>query len=158
MAPLLEPPPPRPDAPDEELTPEERAALVAQMDRVREEKQAALRAPGPTWREWFYYDAMKWWIGLGFLIVDVWIVGWWVEGAPFVAGLAALIFAIYLEFLGFRFLWYRPKETTACRRGAFRPSWTRPVEFGRWTPEFQLVRQGALVPGADEGPSPKEFA
>jgi len=158
MAPLLEPPPPRPDAPEGEPTPEERAALVAQMDRVRQEKLEALREPGPSWRQWFFYDALKWWIGLGFFIVDIWIVGWWVEGAPLAAGLLTLIAAIYLEFLAFRYLWYRPKETVSRRRGAFHPTWTRPVEFGRWTPEADLVRAGQSVPGMDEGPSPREFA
>jgi hypothetical protein len=140
------------------MTPEERAALVTQMDRVREQKLQALRHPGASWREWFYYDALKWWIGLGFLIVDVWIVGWWIQGAPAYAGLLVLLLAIYLEFLGFRYLWYRPKDQPTVRRGSFRPTWTRPVEFGRWTPEAKLVREGLLVPGADEGPSPKEFA
>ncbi len=160
MAPLIEPPPPRPDAPEAqgEMTPEERAALVDQMDRVRQEKLEALKEPGASWREWFLFDAMKWWVGLGFLIVDVWIYAWWVMGAPVYAGPIVLVAAIYLEFLGYRVLWYRPKEAGTVRRGEFHPTWTRPVQFGRWTPEAKILREGGFLPGMEEGPSPKEFA
>jgi len=158
MAPLLEPAPPRPDAdPEEEVSPEERQALVEQMDRVRQQKLEALRAPGLGWRDWFYFDALKWWIGLAFFIVDVWIVSWWLEGAPAILGIATLIGGVYLEFLTFRFLWYRPRDDTPRPRGRFRATWSRPVEFGRWTPEWRLVREGRLLPGGEEGPSPKEF-
>jgi hypothetical protein len=158
MAPLLEPPPPRPDNDtEEEISPEERQALVDQMDRVRQQKLEALHAPGLSWREWFYFDALKWWIGLGCFIVDVWIVSWWVEGAPWYLGVVTLAAGIYLEILLFRYLWYRPREETSRQRGAFRRTVWHPVEFGRWTPEWRLVQQGRLIPGADEGPSPKEF-
>jgi len=158
MAPLLEPPPPRPDAPaNDDMSPEERAAIFAQMDRVYQEKQAALHAPGPTWREWFFFDAMKWWLGLAYFIVDAWIVSAWLEGTAFVIMIVLLIGAVYLEFLLYRYLWYRPTESGRRTRGAFHRTWARPVEYGRWTPEGELVRSGQLVPNADEGPNPKEF-
>jgi hypothetical protein len=42
-------------------------------------------------------------------------------------------------------------------RGKFRPTWYRPVEYGRWTPEADLVRSGIGIYDRPEGPDPKEF-
>ena len=155
--------PPGPGEPESEheLTPEEAAAWDAGLERVKQERRRALQDPGPSWREWFFYDHAKWWVGLAFLIVDAWIVTAFVQNGSltadgFVETLALLAVAIYLEVLLYRFLWRRPAETR--RRGRFRPSWTGLTEVGRWTPEGERLRRGVATPApADGSPNPKEF-
>jgi hypothetical protein len=145
---------------DQELTPEEERAWEAGLERVVEEKREALRDPGPSWREWFFYDHAKWWVVLGFLIVDSWIATGWIangslslDGALWTGG--SLVAAVYLELLVYRLLWRRPADIT---RKRFRPSWKALVEFGRWTPEAAAVRRGERPAGpVDAGPNPQEF-
>ncbi len=144
-----------------DLTPEEVAALETGLERVAEEKRQALLDPGPTWREWFFFDAMKWWIGVGFLIVDAWIVLSWVGGDAFtllneLGAVASLAGALYLEILLYRYLWRRPSETR--RPGPFRPGWTALREVGRWTPEAaQPAGLGRPRATEDGSPSPHDF-
>jgi hypothetical protein len=148
---------------DADLTPEERDAYIAAVDRIREDQLRALRDPGPTWREWFYYDAMKWWLGLLYLVVDSWILVSWISGVGFsplgVAGmLVSTGVALYFEVLFYRYLWLRPSDDTI-RKGPFRPSWHTLREFGRWTPEEVAMRSGKLRrPTAQDGaPDAHEF-
>ncbi len=155
--PLLDGPKPGDDV---ELTPEEEQAWESGLERVTEEKRLALRDPGPTWREWFFYDHAKWWVGLTFLIVDSWIVtGWIYNGGISTIGAAetaaSLGVAIYLEVLLYRYLWRRPGTVS---RSRFRPSWKALTEFGRWTPEGEEARRGgaSAVP-ADGAPNPREY-
>jgi len=61
-----------------ELTPEEEAAIRIGLDQLAEEKVQALRDPGPSWREWFFFDAAKWWVAVAFLVLDSWVVGAWI--------------------------------------------------------------------------------
>ena len=149
-----------PSEADAEITPEEQRAWELGLERLEEEKRAALKDPGPTWREWFFYDHAKWWVGLLFLIADVWIVGSWVSGGG-VTGLgavglvASLAAATYLEMLLWGYLWRRPTEGTPRGRGRFRPSWRALREFGRWTPESARLRARG-VPD-DGSPTPQEF-
>jgi hypothetical protein len=141
---------------------DELAAIESQYDRVQEEKRRALAAPGPSWRDWFLFDASRWWVALLYLIVDSWIVSFWLEQGPWDATWTALLVgslvgACYLEFLLFRFLWYRPSPDQRGRRGSFRRTWFRPVQFGRWTPEADRLRAGLPLRPADAGPDPSEF-
>jgi NADH:ubiquinone oxidoreductase subunit 3 (subunit A) len=161
--------PPRPavgpsdNSADIELTPEEQAAWHAGVERVEQEKREALRAPGPSWREWFFYDHARWWVGLLFLIVDVWVFSAWAYGGDFAAlnvvGLTlSLAVAVYLEFLTWGYLWRRPSETSERRYGRFRPSWRALREFGRWTPEGAGLQDRSDLPTPEDGsPNPREF-
>lgn len=135
----------------------EEAALRAQIDRVQEEKRRALREPGPTWREWWFYSASKWYILLGFLIADVWAATAWVEAGVLLAAVGTVALLLYLEFLLYQYLWFRPEEAAFRRRALFHPSWHRPVPFGRWTPEAHLVRTGRAGTLDEEGPDLGEF-
>src|SRR5580693_9954310 len=123
-----------------------------------EERQQALEHPGPTWKEWFYRSFLKVWIPLGFLIVDSWIVGYWVEAHQPIGIPPSLVAALYLEYLGFLYLWYRPRDDPSHSvRGERRRRWIYPVEFGRWTTEGERVRAGLPPYGrteiaADKGP------
>jgi hypothetical protein len=149
-------PTPRSDGSSGIDDPVQRQILRDQLDRVAEEKRLALQDPGPTWREWFYDTAAKWWIGVGFLIVDSWII---VEG--FDTGnpiwvIPAVIVALYLEFLVFQYLWRRPNYD-APRRRQFRPSWYAPVPYGRWTPEAEAARADPSSVVMDDAPRPEEF-
>ena len=145
-----------------ELTPEEREAYFHAIDRIRQDQLRALKDPGPSWREWFYFDAMKWWLGLGFLIVNSWIFVGWVTSVGFTtagdAGIvASLIGALYLEVLAYRYLWRRPPEHDG-GSGPFRPSWKALREWGRWTPEEEAFRAGKRPRApADGSPNPHEF-
>ena len=66
--------------------------------------------------------------------------------------------AIYLELLLYRFLWYRPDPEEGYRATAFRPTWLRPVRYGRWTPEAFRAREGKDPFGdVAVGPDPREF-
>lgn len=123
------------------------------------DRVAALAEPGASWREYFYYSFAKAWGVLGFAIVDTWIAAIWVQplqAAPLFFSLAG---ALYLEFLFFRYLWYRPGPDDSASTGSFHPTWTRPVRFGRWTPEAERVRRGlsAIDPSEVTGPDPSEF-
>ncbi len=136
--------------------PNEAYAFRSQADRVAEEKRAALEAPDVPWRVWWLQSGSKWYLAVGFLIADVWIVSLGLElGAPALS-LVGLLVAIYLEFLLYRYLYYIPPLDEPRRRGRFRRTWTRPVEFGRWTPQGAALRSGGAVAPA-EGPDPKEF-
>ncbi len=136
-------------------TPQEEAELDERLERVAEEKRRALAHPGPSWHDWFYFDAMKWFVGLGCLIVDAWIAAFWLEvGVPL--GMApSLAAAVYGEFLLFRVLWYRPEEVVRGRR--FQRTWFRPVAFGRWTPEADQIRAGLATPGGEAQRASDEF-
>ncbi len=152
--PLLNPPPDRNS--DFGPTPEEDVAFRDRVEQVAEEKRLALLDPGPTWKEWFFYEATKWWIGLALFIIDIWIVfGWWQAGSV-TLGVVTLVAAIYGEFLLARFLWHRPSEPRP-RNRPFRPTWYLPVEVGVWTPEAADRRAGRGVPGLTDEPRPDEF-
>jgi hypothetical protein len=128
-----------------QLTPEEEEAFQRGLDRIALEKQRALEDPGPSWREWFFHDHAKWWVGLGFLIVDVFLgASWFTDGAFSalrVAGaIGCLAPAVYLEVLGWRYLWRHPKEGDSATGQPFRRSWKSLRQVGRWTPEAERLR------------------
>ena len=127
-----------------------------QADSFDRAKKEALEAPGPGWKEWFLFHGAKTWVGLGFFIVDAWIIAYFF--APFDAlgmglGLAA---AVYLELLGYRFLWYKFDPEAPRQIGKFHPTWLQPREVGLWTPEAALAREGKL-PSGSSGPRREEF-
>jgi hypothetical protein len=124
---------------------------------VREEMDRARADPGPTWREWFFFHAAKWWIGLGFLIVDTWIIVGAIQ-IGLALSLVILAVALYLEVLIWEFLWHRPDSMSVRPKTENRMWWIRPVPIGRWTPEAEEIRLGHAVSGAaDTGPDPREF-
>jgi hypothetical protein len=124
---------------------------------VREEMDRAREDPGPTWREWFFFHAAKWWIGLGFLIVDTWIVVSAIQ-IGLALSLVILAVALYLEVLTWQVLWHRPDSLSVRDSDENRLWWIRPMAVGRWTPEAEEIRQGLRLSGsAETGPDPKEF-
>lgn len=135
-----------------------------------EERQKALQDPGPSWRDWFYGSMMKLYIPLGYLILDTWGAGTWLEAYGSLGGaatLAAIVLtllpALYLEFVLYEYLWARPSgDLSRSVRSEFRPTWRRPFEYGRWTEAGRRRRAGlpAIVGsvGVAEGePDPSEF-
>ncbi|MCI4336877.1 MAG: hypothetical protein L3K17_06755 [Thermoplasmata archaeon] len=128
-----------------------------------EARRRALAEPGPSWSEWFYRSFARTWIVLGFFILDVFIIATW--GAPLnlLVMVSALVLAIYGEFLLYEYLWYQPRERRHHRPrtpGPFRPTWLRPVEYGRWSADAALIRAGKLPATIDTpevGPDPREF-
>lgn len=147
----------------DEMTPEQEEALESHLQRVRDEKRLALQDPGPSWRQWFLYKGAKAYVILAYLILDSWVVAWFL--LPFTwLGLAffvpVLIGSVYLEILLYLYLWYRPSPEVFRRhrlRGDLHPTWNRPVRFGRWTPEAADVRAGRLLTPSDGGPDASEF-
>lgn len=132
-------------------------ADVEVEEQVEKEKARALEEPGPSWRTWLLQRALRAYYLLGILIADVQIIVFWLEAGNNVLAMAlSLAGALYLEFLLYRYLWYRPQVEVA-PSGRFRPTWTRPAEFGRWTPEADLVRSGVSIYRTEQGPNPKEF-
>jgi hypothetical protein len=123
---------------------------------VEREKAFALKEPGPGWRTWFLQSALRWYYFLGMLIVNINILVSWFEYGSLLGMVLSLVVAVYLEFLLYRFLWYRPNTDEAPRR-PFRRSWIRPTEYGRWTPEADRVRGGFSIYPTEEGPSAREF-
>lgn len=138
-------------------TPAEDLALRDQMARVSDEKAYALKDPGTPWKEWWYLHASKWYIGLGLLIVDVWIVASWIEANSPLGLVLSLATALYLEFLLYQYLWHVPSPGDRRTRDRFRPSWFRPVEHGRWTPGSVRTGDRRGLPDPGDGPSPDEF-
>ena len=132
-------------------------AFAAHIDRVEAEKQAARDAPDIPWGTWWYQSGSKWYVAVGFLILDVWIAS-----AGYSFGLGALLFvpiipALYAEFLLYRYLYYVPDIDEPVPAGRFRPTWIRPVRYGRWTEEGAAARAGRAVGATEAGPDPKEF-
>ncbi len=142
---------------DASRSPGDELADESLEDRVKQEKARALEEPGPSWRTWWFQRALRGYYLLGMLIVDVQVVVGWYEVGSAVGLVVCLVIAVYLEFLLYRYLWYRPRADAAPPRGRFRPTWVRPSEYGRWTPEADLVRAGHPIYRAEEGPNPKEF-
>lgn len=121
------------------------------------ERKAAQADPGVPWKDWFYFSFLKVWVGLGFLIVDAMIAGFFAEQRQFAALVGATAVALYLEFLAYRVLWTRPHPDEE-RSTPYKPSWYRPVRFGRWTPEaFHPEAFARHVPATAGGPDPHEF-
>ena len=149
MAQGIDPAADRPDAGDDPL---QRQILREQLDRVAEEKRRALQDPGPGWNEWFFQTAAKWWIGLGFLIVDAWLIVICLDLGSAVLLVPVLAAAFYTEFLLYRYLWYTPSELRGSHR--FRRTWYRPVPYGRWTPAAEYFRSHPMV---TDGPSADDF-
>jgi hypothetical protein len=149
MAQGAAPPEERSDTGDD---PFQRRILREQLDRVAEEKRRALEDPGPSWREWALQSAAKWWIGLGLVIVDAWLIVECIDLGNGLLILPVLVLALYSEFLLYRFLWYEPSDVRRNRR--FQRTWYRPVAYGRWTPEADYVR---THPGPVNGPNPDDF-
>jgi hypothetical protein len=146
---------------DDELTPEEEAALTETLDRVSEEKRLALLDPGPSWREWFFHSYAKLCVGLAYLVVDAFIFGTWLSDGSFpqshiVGAIVSLFAATYAEVLLWQYLWRVPAEGTPILGSRFRPNWKALREFGRWTPEWAAIRARPYAP-TDGGPDPHEF-
>ncbi|MCI4353104.1 MAG: hypothetical protein L3K14_06935 [Thermoplasmata archaeon] len=122
-------------------------------------RTAAIEEPGASWREYLYLSLAKAWVLLGFGVVDAWIISAWLQPPNVLALGLTLAGAFYLEFLLFRYLWYRPGPDESASTGPFRPSWTRPVRFGRWTPETWRLRDARArgEPAEHHGPDPSEF-
>ncbi|MEM0129371.1 MAG: small VCP/p97-interacting protein [Thermoplasmata archaeon] len=159
MAPILTPkddPKGASDGSSSRLDPETRRRLEA----VAEEKRRAREEPGPSWHDWLYFQAFKWWLVIVFLILDSWVTVQLLEMGAIWAIAPALAASVYAEYLLYACLWYRPDpEEPRRRRGVpFRRSLWRPVEMGRWTPERALRDRQILAgdPGL-EGVDPDEF-
>lgn len=155
MAPILTP---AQEPEDKTRSAAERRVLKEKIDLVAEEKRLALVNPGPTWREWVFFEAFKWWFAIAFLILDSLLIVQWFIWGSYLGLVISVALAVYAEFLLYRYLWTRPRTAHERRRAPFRPSWHRPVECGRWTPEAEFARQQGTVFGAhDDGPNPEEF-
>jgi hypothetical protein len=126
-----------------------------------EVRKKALAEPGPTWTEWFYASFLKVWIPLGFLIVDVWAVGYFLEAGVLWAAGAVVPVALYLNFVGWCYLYAHPGgDRSRSVRSDFHPTPIRPFEWGRWTPEGTRVRRGLPPyegPRPEDAPDPAEF-
>lgn len=135
------------------------AATERRLDRVLDEKRRALAEPGKSWHDWFYFDALRGWVIIGFLIVDSWIAVEWIALGSYAGLGSSLVLAAYLEFLLYRILWYRPEVPVRRRRERFHRTLLQPVEIGRWTPERAL--RDRARPGqdgfADDAVNPEEF-
>jgi hypothetical protein len=120
-----------------------------------EERAAAIAAEGPTWRQYFFRDFLRWWTVLFFFVVDVWIVSSFVH--PFLPQviLPSLVAAVYLEFLAYAYLWAAPHIQREGRSSPYHRSWYRPFAYGRWTEVGEQVRAGGSLPTI--GPDPEEF-
>lgn len=130
------------------------SASVAQTEE--EEKRRALREPGPTWKEWLYFTAFRWWFGILFLIIDSWVAVEFLELGSWPLLVVATVAAVYLEYLVYIYLWRRPEP--GHRIGA-RPThrWP-PVEVGRWTPEaFAAKATGTRPVVPADTADPREF-
>lgn len=125
-------------------------------ERWEEEKRRARDHPGASWKEWLYFTAFRWWMGIAFLIVDTWIVTIFLVPRQWVFLALSILPAVYLEYLLYGYLWRRPGPTTDVSRSR-RVRWP-PYEVGRWTPEgFQLRAGVAVEPAEPPGPDPREF-
>ncbi len=136
---------------EEEIDEEERRRL---LDRERE---AALRVPGPPWKEWLFLVAFRWWLGLGLLIVDAWIAAGWIEVGGWLPLVGSLAAALYLEYLLYQYLWH-PYDAELGDR--FHPTWRTPFRVGRWSLDREKLLRGEIghtTPTIQDGPDPRQF-
>lgn len=122
-------------------------------DSVALDRGALTAAPAPSWREWLYGHAFRWWIGLVSLIVDAWIVAGWIQVRGWLPLFGSLAAVVYLEFVLWQYLFHPYKPQI---RGKFRATWYAPFKVGRWSPD----REGGLkleIGPVDRGPDPREF-
>ena len=124
---------------DASRSPGDELADESLEDRVEQEKARALERAGTELAPMVFQRALRAYYVLGILIVDVQVVVGWYEVGSAVGLVVCLALAVYLEFLLYRYLWSRPRADAAPPRGQFRPTWVRPSEYGRWTPEADLV-------------------
>jgi hypothetical protein len=123
-----------------------------------EERARAIAEPGASWREFLFFELAKVWIVLGLFVLDSWIIIYWTQPLNVAALFLSLAAAIYLDFLLYRVLWYRPDPEESYLKREFRPTLIRPVRWGRWTPEAWRARDGRDPYGdAIVGPDPREF-
>ena len=129
------------------------------IERVHEEKEQARREPGPSWHDWLYFDAFRWWFMILFLIVDSWVAVTWIEIGNYVGLGLSLVAVAYAEYLAYQALWHRPElPLPRLRRGEkFHRTCGRPVETGRWTPERALLNRGAMKELPEGAVDPDEF-
>ena len=129
------------------------------LDNVEEEKRRAREEPGLSWRDWLYFSGFRWWSVIAFLVLDSWVAVEWISLGIYLAIAPSLLLAAYAEFLLYQVLWYRPELPLPRRRPGerFRPSWVRPVEVGRWTPEKALLDRGAVTGLPPDAIDPNEF-
>jgi hypothetical protein len=135
-------------------------ATRRKLESVDAEKRRALEEPGKSWHDWFYFDALRWWSIIGFLIVDSWIATGWIAVGSYVGLALSLVLASYLEFLLFEVFWYRPDlPVRRWTRKSFHRTPLRPVEVGRWTPERALRDRARLSQEglAEDAVNPEEF-
>ncbi len=145
-----------PSTTDEEATApaeaEEDLELEIRTSAVAEEKRRALLDPGPTWREWLYYEAFKWWLAIALLVVDGWAVAYWLEAGSVVGAALSLAALVYVEYLLYQYLWFRPASLHDL---GHHQRWLRPTPVGRWTPEWSEWRR--MRSRATNGPRLEEF-
>jgi hypothetical protein len=137
------------------------------MDRSRfygmpkltgKEREEALAEAGPTWTQYFEREFLKWCWGLVVIVVDALLIATFLSPLDLAAMIPALALVTYLQFLGFRYLWYRPDPDRESWHTEFHRTWLRPSRFGIWTPEADRLREGK-TPFAEGqgGPDPAEF-
>jgi hypothetical protein len=148
----------RDSAPGDSDSADSFASRAQQADEFETAKERALRDPGPGWREWFLFSGAKTWVVLGFFIIDSWLFAFWFSPFNAAGMVLSLVAAVYLEFLAYRYLWYRWNPEHSQTSGPFRPSLLRPREVGLWTPEAALAKQGKLPRiSSGQGPRREEF-
>ncbi len=120
-------------------------------------RRAALQEPGPTWTQWAKGPFSKAYLALGFFIGDTLLLVTGLQPTdPLI--LLSLVPVLYLEFIAWQYLWYRPDPNRESRVNAFHPTPFHPVRFGRWTPEGERAQAGVDPFGnANVGPNPDEF-
>ncbi len=143
-------------APGEDSVPLE---SLSAHDRIELEKDLVRRAPDLPWKEWFFYSGLKAWVGLGLFIIDGWIAGTWLEAGNYFGLVPSLVGAVYLEFLLYQYLWYRPPVRASWSQRRGRRRWVHPVAYGRWTPEAAERRAGGSgkLGGPESEPNPRDI-
>lgn len=145
-----------------ESTLEERRRFREAAEEIDAQKRHALAQPGPSWHDWWYYRASKWYVVLFYFVVD----GTCFSLLGMLLGyfsVPVVVAIVYGEFALYQYLYHRTNLDTRHRGETFRRTWYRPFDVGRWTPEGTARRAGALrgprEPGVptDEGPKPEEF-
>src|SRR5579863_6826103 len=84
-------------------------------------RRTAVQEAGPTWEQWAKGPFSKTYLALGFFIGDILLLVTGLQPVnPLV--LVAVLLALYLEFLVWQYLWYRPNPDRESRSGTFQPT------------------------------------
>jgi hypothetical protein len=124
-----------------------------------EERKKAIDDPGTPWKVWWYAQGSKTWIGVGMMILDVFLYGTiWMWTWPYAHYMLipAMPFALYLNYLLWNYLWRVP-DLDELRKGQIERTALHPWPVGRWTEDYAVWKAQGVAGLHGDAINPGDF-